>query len=232
MSPRRVLTTVFRLMMAGVATTLLAACATTDDYPAVSDDGLKRGDSGKMDAVYWRDGATLAPYNRVNIAPAEVSFRDNWMRDQNARRELGDDRIRQEDVDRIRAQLAEAMTEEFSKVLTEGGGYEVTEDTGDDVLLLRPAIIDLDVNSPDISRSRADRTVTYSKSAGKMTMNLGLYDAASDQLIGRMIDFQQDIDSGIFWISNSVTNRAEANRMLRTWAEWLRDSLDEAHGSG
>lgn len=219
-------------ILAGLAlSAMLAACASTSDrYPPQSDDGLVLRDSRAMDAVYWREGATLSNYERVNIAPTSVAFRKNWQRDQNMSRDIAMDRVDEDDMARIRSGLAEAFNGVFTKELQDSGGYTITDDTDSDVLLLRPAIVDLDVNAPDVSRDEAGVTTTYARSAGEMTLNMELYDAVTGDLIGRVIDHRKDIDSGSMWRTNSVTNLADARRLMQPWAKALREALDEAHG--
>ncbi len=197
-------------------------------YPDVSDDGLTRVDSKRLDAVYWRDGATLAGYDKVMIGDVEVSFRKNWQRDQNSSRRGASDRITADDMTRIRASVAEGFTEMFVKVLEEGG-YVVVDQPGDDVLALEPSIVDLDVTAPDISMRQPGITRTYTTSAGEMTLNMALFDSGSNSQIGRVIDRRRAMERGqqLQW-SSSITNRQEANVMFRSWANALLDALNEA----
>ncbi len=95
-----------------------------------------------------------------------------------------------------------------------------------DVLLLRPAIIDLDINAPD--RPTAGRSRTFTASAGAATLFIELFDSVNGTIIGRAIDRQAARRAGgrMSW-SNGVTNSAEARRMFRHWADVLRDFLDQ-----
>jgi hypothetical protein len=209
------------------ATILVTGCATTgDDLPAVTSDGLTRIESKNVDAVYWQEGATLAGYNAIAIAEAPVSFRKNWMRDFNRDQMSLGNRVRESDMERIKAELSEAFQSEFSKVLTDRG-YAVVDRTGDDVLLLRPAIVDLDVTAPDL-RS-ATRTTTFAADPGQMTLYMEFYDSVTGDKIGEVADRQRGRDWGTLQWSNSASNRAEANRILRRWADLLADALDAAH---
>lgn len=220
---------VARFGLLSLSVLALAACQSTGSkYPETTDDGLVRVETKKVDAAYWREGATLAGYDRVNIAPITVEFRKNWQRDQNTSRRSPADRVRLEDMDRIGGWVAL----ELGRLLVEelqAGGYDITEDVGDDVLTLRPAIVDLDVTAPDMSMSSASRTTTYVRSAGELTLDMELYDSATNSLIGRVIDRRQDADRGFAMMTTSVSNRATATRLMRPWAKALREALDEAH---
>jgi hypothetical protein len=219
------------LTATGFLAVLLLATSTfaKDEMPDVTSDGLPRIDSKKVDAVYWQPGATLEAYTEVKILDAPVAFRKNWMRDHNssASRSL-DSRVSQSDMDRIKEQLGEAFKEEFSKTL-EKAGYKVVDEVGENVLLLRPAIVNLDVAAPDL-RNSTGMNRTYTADAGSMTLYMELYDSATSAKIGEIVDSQGAMDTGQMRFSNRVTNKAEADRILRKWAGILVEALDEAHG--
>jgi hypothetical protein len=196
-------------------------------YPDVSDDGLARVEHRSLDAVYWREGATLAGYDQVMIGDVDVAFRKNWQRDQNRDRRSASDRVTAEDMTRIRAAVAEGFTAIFVGEL-EDAGYAVVDQPGDNVLALEPSIVDLDVRAPDVSMRQPGITRTYTTSAGEMTLNMALIDSGSNSLIGRVIDERRAMDTGRLQYSNSITNRQEANRMYRAWAKALVKALDEA----
>lgn len=213
-----------------VALSSLGGCAATggdDGLPAVTEDGLVRIDSQKVDAVYWAEGATLASYDAVMLIDTPVAFRKNWMRDYNASRMSLSDRADEKDMERIRAELGQAFREVFTEALTEAG-YKVVNEPGHNVLTLRPAIVDLDVSAPDLQSASITRT--YTADAGEMTLYMELFDAATGSKIGQVIDRESAIDSGRIEYTNRVTNRAEANRILGKWSDLLTEALDEAHG--
>jgi hypothetical protein len=106
-------------------------------------------------------------------------------------------------------------------------GYPMVADAGDDVLILRPAIIDLDLTAPDIPV--AGRSKTYVASTGAATLYLELYDSVSGEILARIVDRRRLGNYGHMQWSNSVTNRAEARRLFARWAKLLREGLDEIH---
>jgi Protein of unknown function (DUF3313) len=198
--------------------------AQKDDLPAQTEEGLVRQESKRLDVVYWRPGATLAGYKRIGLIDCEVQFVKDWAEDQNRSRP-GVNRVTAEDMDRIRMGLSEEFRKVFTKELAEEGGYQIVDVVGDDVLILRPAIVNLDVNAPDIDT--ASRSRSYVSSAGQMTLYMDLYDAATRSLIGRVIDHRDASEGAYYQMANSVTNKAEADRIIRAWAKTLRDALDE-----
>jgi hypothetical protein len=160
-------------------------------------------------------------FKRVAILEPYVAFRSNWQRDQNRSRSRN---VTTRDMDRIRRDVATTFERVFTERL-EAAGYEVVDVAGDDVLVLRPAIIDLDVTAPDTRTPGRSRT--YSASTGAATLYIQLFDSVSGEIVGRAADRRAVRSPGamISW-SNSVTNIADARRMMGGWADTLVAFLD------
>lgn len=216
---------IFAALGAGL---LLSACAGMEQSaPEVSFDGLHLVPDTQFATVYLKPGADLSVYNKFGVTDCQVAFRKNWMRDQNTDRIDLNNRVTQKDVDRIKSQLGAECEKYFREALNQDPAYDVVEEfsQGEEVLVLRPAIINLDVNAPDVRTAGMSRS--YTTSSGEMTLYLELVDATTDAVIGRIVDRQRDFDDNYMTWSNSVTNRAEADRILRRWSKELRDGLDK-----
>lgn len=200
-----------------------AAQAKKEELPAVSHDGLElRQDKGQVASVlYVRPGVDFSVYKRIAILECPVAFSKDWERD----RKRDSVRVSQKDMERMKADLSAEFLKIFTEELQEKGGYEIVTEGAEDVLILRPAIIDLEVSAPDTMP--AGRSYTMSESAGAMTLYLELFDSVSSQILARAIDRDEDRGSGRIHWQNGVTNKAEADRILRRWASALRKRLDE-----
>ncbi len=221
-----VLKKISQILFLLIAASSTSCASLNDQYPATSADGLKRIESKYVDAMYWQDGATLQSYERVQILDVSVAFKKDWLRDYNRDVPGLSGRADQSDMDRIKQSLAYEFVRVFTKELQEKGGYEIADKPAENVLQLRPAIVDLDVAAPDLKT--AGRITTYTAEAGEMTLVMDLYDSASGAKIGTVIDRGRSRDRGSFRISNSVTNKSEADIILRKWATLLVNALDEA----
>ena len=62
-----------------------------------------------------------------------------------------------------------------------------------------------------------------------MKLALTTYDAKTGAKIAELADGEGARDNGYFQYSNSVSNTAEAKRILDKWATLLVDALDEAN---
>jgi len=208
------------------AVALSVSARAKSDLPEFTEDGLQLVPDSKLAIVYAEPGAELSGYTRVMLLDAYVAFKKNWERDQR-RSSVQPLRITSKDVERIRADLADGFREVFTTSL-EKAGFPVVAEAGEDVLLLRPAIINLDVTAPDTMT--AGRTETYVESAGEMTLYIELYDSVTGDLIAKALDRRIDSrNAGFYTWANRTTNRVAANRILQGWADILVGALTEAH---
>lgn len=200
-----------------------------DDPPETTLDGLVLVKKSKVDLAYALPGADLSVYSKVMILEPHIAFRKNWQRDQNRTRGTG--RVRDKDMERMISRGKDLFEHVFIDVLEENG-YPVVSAAGADVLLVRPAIIDLDVTAPDIQT--AGRTTTYSASAGEATLFVELYDSVSLQILARATDRKADRNTSLRWTMSrsSVSNKADASRALKHWAGLLVKALDNAKETG
>jgi hypothetical protein len=215
-----------------LATLLLSsagsALAKKEELPEVTEDGLHRVPDSKMAVVYAEPGAELTQYKRVQLMDAYVAFKKNWQRDQR-RGSIDPIRISDRDMENIKKSLAEEFHTVFREMLEEGG-YEVVDEAADDVLLIRPAIINLDVNAPDTPR--AGRSMSFTSSAGEMTLYIELYDSVTGDMIAKAMDRRMDnSNSGSYTWTNSVSNKVAAKKILKGWASILLNALNEAKES-
>jgi hypothetical protein len=194
--------------------------------PETSHDGLALVKKTRSTALYLRPGVSFAQYDRLAILECPVAFRKSWQRDQNEDRVDLQQRVSARDMERIKAELSKEFLRVFKRELETRGGYRIVETGGPDVLVLRPAIVNLDVSTPDLMPS--GRVANLQTSAGSMTLYLELYDSMTSQILGRYIDAEGDTQ-GMVQIADRVTNMQAADVILTRWADTLRKGLDRAH---
>jgi hypothetical protein len=196
------------------------------DFPEITEDGLVRVKDSNLALVYADPEAEISGYTRVRLLDAEVAFKKNWERDQRA--SSINSLSMTNDIRRIKKDLAEEFRNVFTAVLEEGG-YSVVDEDADDVLLVRPSIVNLDITAPQTSRAANIRQQV--RSAGEMTLYIELYDSVTGDLIAKALDRQADREnSDVYTWANRASNRAAADRILKGWAEILLNALNEANG--
>ena len=136
-------------------------------------------------------------------------------------------RVTTADMDRIKSELAAEFKKVFTQELQKNGGYQVVDVAAPDVLVLRPALVNLRVTAPDLM-SAGMNTVVVS-SAGQMTLYLELWDSSTNTILARVIDPGSNVNYSRNMVANRVTNTDEARRVLQSWAQSLRRHLDAVH---
>lgn len=193
--------------------------------PKTTHDGLVLQDHTELRAVYLAPGADFAPYHRVKLLDCYVAFDPHWVRDYNDRALDYRERITPKQLDAIKQRVATDFRRIFTHVL-EKHGIAVVDETGEDVLLVRPAVIDLTVTAPYTMQPEIE--VTFVSSAGSMTLYAELYDSATNAILARLIDPESD------WydpqVATSVTNEAEEERAIGHWAEILAHHIGQTTG--
>lgn len=183
-------------------------------------DGLEAVKFKNIDSVERRPGVDWKSYTQILVQPVSVSFSKSW----NAR-DYGTVGLSSAEVTKMRTGLADLTQSVFRDVLREGG-YTLAEGPGEGVLAVKPDIVDLFVNAP--GTMSAGRSRTYAMNAGEMRLALEISDSVTGTVLARARDRKRGRESGRIEWTNSVYNRAEAERALRGWASQLKNALDAA----
>lgn len=204
------------ILLCFLTTTALAQ----DEDVNTTFDGLQRVEGARVGVAYIDPTADFSEFRRVAILDPLVAFRSNWQRDQNRSRSRN---INSRDMERMKADMQSLFRDVFTQRL-EAAGFQIVNEADYDVLVLRPAIIDLDITSPDVRQ--AGRSRTYSASGGAATLYIQLVDSVSGDIIGRAADRRAARSAGgqIGW-TNRVTNTADARRTMGVWADILVNFL-------
>lgn len=201
--------------------------AQAEDAPSQFEN-LVAVDDAQVAMAYIDPAADFSVFKRVMILDTFVAFRSGWERDQ--QRGTRGTRISARDMEQIKTRVSELFNSVFIEVLEADDGFEIADETDYDVLLVRAAILDLDVTVPD--NASAGRSRTYTADSGAATLYIELYDSVSGQIIGRAFDRQAARNPGSMmrWTTRA-SNTADARRVFRGWASQLRGFL-ESHYSG
>jgi hypothetical protein len=219
------LTLIFLSLLLVIGGSVSALAKSKKEIPEYTVEGLKLIPNTKNLALVWAEpGADLAQYNRVYLTEPYVAFKKNWKREQNR----GSLKVSSSDMERIKKAVSELFLEVFTEEL-KTAGYELADGRAEDVLIVKAAIIDLNVNAPDTRN--AGRSSTFTTNAGSMTLYLELYDSETDDLLAKALDPTADRESSYMQWQTSVANRAAAKRMMKPWAKALREGLDSSRES-
>lgn len=213
-------------LLVGVCAAVTLTCPTgvsaANSPPQVSDDGLQLKTHTKQRLVYVKPGATFSQYTKVMILDCYVEFQKGWQQNYNANVDDPNNQVTDANIQQMKSTLAA----EFKKVFTaelQKGGYQLTNNPARNVLLLRPAIIDLQVTSPYIQS--AGTSANFITSAGSGTLYLELWDSSTNTILARAMDAEADPQM-FAQPAGAVTNMQAADLVLTNWADDLVRHLD------
>jgi Protein of unknown function (DUF3313) len=179
--------------------------------------------------IYMRPGANFSKYTKVMILPCFVAMKPGWQQEYNSTVISLDDLVTDADVQSIKNILATQFQQVFTTELTQGG-YPVVDKAAPNVLLLRPALLDVTVTQPDLTSANFSDAVV--RSAGSAKLYLELWDPETKTILARVIDAQADQGIPAAQPQNFVTNRAAADAILKKWADNLVKHLEAARAQG
>lgn len=218
-----------KLLMTLSLLVLFAAPVTSvarDQVPDTTAEGLVLVPKVDGLAYVWAEpGADLSQYKRVNIVEPSVAFKSGWRRNYNKNAIDLASKIKSSDIKRIQKNVAELFVDVFTKEL-EAGGYTLTTDNAEDVLIVKAAILDLDINAPDIPSSGSMATAVAG--AGSMSLFMELFDSETNDLLAKAMDATADRESMVLQFQSGPANKQAARRMMEPWAKALREGLDHA----
>jgi len=204
---------------------MISGLVTAQDRSEFTIEGLQLVEDSNLALVYAQPDIDWGQYSKIYLDDAYIAFKKNWQRNYNRDHP---DRISADDMTKIKMELSGLFRDVFTETLEEGG-YELVFESGEDVLQIKPAIIGLDIVAPEHGAPGVSRT--YSETAGEMTLYMELYDSVSGAMLAKALDRKEDRKTGYFEWQNRVTNRAAANRILKVWANVLKEGLDDARAS-
>lgn len=191
-------------------------------------DGLHLVHDSATRRVYTRPGVDFKRYDKAILLEVFVSFQKNWQQEHNATDPF---LINKQGVLEIKQRVGGEFMKRFAYVLEKRGIGVVGKDSAaEDVLIVRPAIVNLEVTSPD-SLQQDEQGQTFVASAGQMSLFAELYDSVSSQLIARILSAGVDEGFGGFMPANRVTNKAAEDRIVDRWANQLADHMGKLGGN-
>lgn len=194
-------------------------CSASRRPEEITPDGLRRVPSRSNGGVFREPGWPFMQYKRFVLEPITVTFVKDWERQHP---EASDKEMR-----RIRDEAAKIFREEFAEELIENGKYAFATEPEPDVLIVVPAITDLDISAPE-SDSTAKQS--YAPRSIGLRITAELRDAASARLIGRVDMFSPPKEYGMHELrpANRSSNAHEVQRAIQEWTRLLREALDVA----
>ena len=219
------------LGIAGVAT-LVTACTGTPTVETGADaevinGNLHRVDNSRASLAYVDPNADFSKYQRVLIQPLGV---DNVEIIQPSNTTSAIQRKEWALTDADKQSLQEMFAAAMEKQLQERGDFPLATAPDDDVLEIVAMITAIAPSGPkDDNRSRTPgRNYVITEGAGSIAVAVAFGDSETGEVLGLVKDARS---SSSFWgMNNSVTNKAEVQRVFNSWATQINTALARATG--
>lgn len=212
--------------LAFVAGILLQSCAATQPTldtstdAELSHDGLSPVKDAVVDKLWVRPDFDLRGYTKLLINPVGIQYRPVKSVSR-AGRSRGGTEFPVTDSQKVR--LIEIIDEEFRKTLSKLERYEIVDEPGSDVLVLRGAIVDVVSRIPP---DRPGRTEYYLSSVGEATLVIELLDSLSGAPLVRVVDRRAANQTGYTSRSSTPMNTSQIRQVAGYWARLLARRLE------
>jgi len=217
----------------------IAGCSSTPTFETGEDaevtyDGLTRVEGTIMDVVWARTDIDLTSYSKVMLEGLGVEYRE-VSGPYSGRAGMGSTRMGtgsqtefKLDAD-TRALFEEEIGSAFVEAMARSKVFEIVEEAGPDVLLIRGGLLDVVSRVPPDTVGRSE---IYIDSVGEATLVLEIRSSLSNSIYVRAVDGRAMSQAFQMQRSNRATNRAEVRRLGRRWGDMLRDGLDTLLADG
>jgi hypothetical protein len=211
-----------RAVAAALAAAGLFACMggppTLDVGGTPDADGLRPLLNTRFSRAFARPGLELSRYSRIWLESAGVEYGE-------APESPYGGQIDSATAPLKRDELEAELLATFREFLFADGGWKVAEAAGADVLLVRVALVDVDVYVPPEPISSRTRVIL--EASGRATLLLSAHDSTTNEALVRFAD-RRDFESAVGpRQSTSLTNRQQVRRTIEAWAQLARVRLDE-----
>ena len=224
---RPYLHSIFVLAAAAVTVSCTTAPPTVQSGPdaEVSFDGLHKVDNSQADLAWAKPDFDLSGYTKIMLVGEGIEYAPAENRGRTSiERSRGGPYFVEEDS---RARFEELVSETFLDEMRKIERYELVNEPGPDVLMIRGGLLDVVSYVPEDPMDSAGRSSIYLSSVGEATLFLELRDSETGAILARSIDRRAAERIGdVMLESNRVTNAAEVRRLVRFWGRRLREGLD------
>ncbi|AQA18542.1 DUF3313 domain-containing protein [Halioglobus japonicus] len=222
-----------KLLLPVAAVALISACSSapptvqTGDDAEVIGENLHRVDNTRADMAYIDPNADFSKYRKVMLRPLGV---DNVEIVQPDRSTSVNTRRDWELTDSDKQTLQQIYHDAMVKQLGDKGDFEIVDTADDDVLEIAAMITGLAPSAAkDDNRSRpVGRSYVITEGAGAIAVAVAFGDSETGEVLALVKDSRTSNDH--WGLNNSVSNRADVQRVFTSWAMQINTSLGKITG--
>ncbi|ARN73043.1 DUF3313 family protein [Oceanicoccus sagamiensis] len=218
-----------RRLCSTIAFTLLFGLSACTQYPAergpVNEQGLTTLTQSSFDELAIRSSTDFKQYRKLKIEPLTVSY-DKTRRHDSLNRKADAFEFDEREMALFNEQFRKA----FSGTWGERYGWELTEETAADVIVIKASITDLYLYA-SIKNNEILPTKAATNESSRMVINLDLVDGQSGELLlqssGKKTTGFRGTGVGSMTRTSSVRYWSDAFQAFRQWANLLANQVGD-----
>jgi len=218
-------------LMACLALAGCTAPAPVIEAEAPTYDGMVRVRDPGLKEAWLKPDIDLSRYERMVLLPIEVQYRAVRPTAGTTLARTRDTEFPLRPVDQQR--LVDTVTEVFREELAKSRHLTLTTESGPDVLLVRPSLLDIVSKVPPEPSARYE---LFLDEVGEATLVLELQDSQSGETLARAVDRRaaDPVDYPGTNVSRvtSVEAWSEVRRVARRWGSIVTERIDQLHTRG
>lgn len=199
----------------------LSLLSLTTTSLAADNSELKSVIDSKKLKTSLKEGANLASYKSFILEPVTATFKKGWVKKYNQEQRSLSHKMRSDDVIEVKGRIEKQFQISFAKYITNKANLTQVEKAGENTFRLKPVISKLVINGPDIQG--ATSKVIMVRTVGRATLNLEIYDATSNELLGTLMSDVETRDHHEMRRTNRIMNNSD---FIQVYKSWARDFID------
>ena len=165
-------------------------------------------DTSILDFAYINPNQSVFDYQKVFIKTPEIHFDQRWLE------KFDEDETRSYRA-RVVSEYADLLKKAIADRLSRSTGLRLSEERGDDVLVVIPKVVDLYIDHPDLV---GIRDVFVTTPAGNAQLDLVIYSPKSQSVLGLILDKRSTAKPGIAQTSRLRTMNSRAfTQLFKDW---------------
>ena len=188
-------------------------------------DGLREIEHPTTDKAWAKPGLQLSGYSKIMIQSAGIEYRPGG---ETSRSSIAISRGGEFALtEKTKARFREIVGEVFLDELAKSEKFTLVNEPGQDVLIVRGALLDVVSYVPP---DRIGRSDVYLSQIGAVTLVLEIRDSMTDAIYIRAVDRDAIGGNSVVQESSRPANTAEVKQTVRRWARLVRTNLDSFSG--
>ncbi|GLX83730.1 DUF3313 family protein [Thalassotalea eurytherma] len=188
-----------------------------------TDDGLTEVKSGNFSVAYIKEGYDFSQFTKIKLVEPHVKMKKNWRRDFNRAQKSLASRASKTDEEKIVSNV-KGIYQDVLKAQFDKRGMPIVEENGADVLVLLPALINLNIFQPDLNNASGSKVQI--KQSGSATVYFELYNSATGEILAKMAQTSMlGEHRKSFQYSNAVIINGDIKMKLEDWLNQLNDHV-------